>query len=276
MKSSQVIYCTKWDKHAGGAYLFGSEVSFDPDGSVRFEGPLIPSGTVIREWYSHVNYQAKKFEPQLPILKEGARYEAKLFLAEEPADTILLRFNFYDRQGELISYYMTHRKCSEFVCPEGTYRYTGQLVQAGSDRFRMHHLELRELPGEPEIDDGAETSKVTDGSWLSCGYEIYHPDPESYLRNILIPEIHGSTIRIPGEDELPELTNLVIAPSEALLTGWFYSDEWLERLDVRDMRYVTFLSCGETAGMTAFDLELRYPGSRSVRLMTRKELREYW
>ncbi|PKF65882.1 accessory Sec system protein Asp3, partial [Haemophilus influenzae] len=40
----------------GGTYMYGSTVSYYPDKSVRLYNPLLPSGEILKTWFSSVNY----------------------------------------------------------------------------------------------------------------------------------------------------------------------------------------------------------------------------
>ena len=54
----------------GGTYMYGSTVSYYPDKSVRLYNPLLASGEVLKTWFSSVNYQSARIQPQLPLLKK--------------------------------------------------------------------------------------------------------------------------------------------------------------------------------------------------------------
>ena len=41
----------------GGTYMYGSNVSYYPDKSVRLYNPLMPSGEVLKTWFSSVTYR---------------------------------------------------------------------------------------------------------------------------------------------------------------------------------------------------------------------------
>ena len=58
----------------GGTYMYGSNVFYYPDKSVRLYNPLLPSGEVLKTWFSSVNYQGARTQPQLPLLKRNHQY----------------------------------------------------------------------------------------------------------------------------------------------------------------------------------------------------------
>lgn len=46
-----------WNEDTFGTYLYGSKIWFHSREDIEFENELMPPGTVIKEWYSKVNYQ---------------------------------------------------------------------------------------------------------------------------------------------------------------------------------------------------------------------------
>ena len=63
-----------WDE-VGGTYMYGSTVSYYPDKSVRLYNPLLPSGEILKTWFSSVNYQGFRTQPSLPLLKRNHDYQ---------------------------------------------------------------------------------------------------------------------------------------------------------------------------------------------------------
>lgn len=68
----------------GGTYMYGSTVSYYPDKSVRLYNPLLPSGEILKTWFSSVNYQAARTQPQLPLLKRNQEYQLSLVFDCQP------------------------------------------------------------------------------------------------------------------------------------------------------------------------------------------------
>ncbi len=60
-----IIY---WNEYSADTYLYGSEVTYHAKDDVEFKNPMMPPGTVIKQWYSKTNYQAQRIEPALPML----------------------------------------------------------------------------------------------------------------------------------------------------------------------------------------------------------------
>ena len=64
-KQSWKIY---WNEYAKETYLYGTELLFHTKDDVEFRNELMPPGTVIKRWFSKVNYQAARIEPMLPMI----------------------------------------------------------------------------------------------------------------------------------------------------------------------------------------------------------------
>ena len=58
----------------GGTYRYGSTVSFSHDKSVRLYNSLLPSGEILKTWFSSVNYQAFRTQPNLLQMESIQRF----------------------------------------------------------------------------------------------------------------------------------------------------------------------------------------------------------
>ncbi len=143
-QEERIVWLVYWDHYAQNCWLYGSTVSFLPDGEVLFENTGMPPGFPIREWFSATDYSQQRIEPQLPLLEEDVSYHMQVFKEDEPEKGSFLRLNFYDRQGDLLGFQMIQENEGSFVCPKGTFRYTLQLVQGGARRIRFRYLLMME------------------------------------------------------------------------------------------------------------------------------------
>lgn len=83
-----------WNEFVSDSYLYGSEMAFHGREDVEFRNQLMPPGTVIKTWYSRVNYQAGRIEPSLPIIDGEGRYHVSADIECDVPGGILLRFVF--------------------------------------------------------------------------------------------------------------------------------------------------------------------------------------
>lgn len=79
------VYLTYWDHNGADTFLCGSTLRFHENRAVEYENSCMNAGVTLRTWYSQVNYQDKRLEPQLPIPESGCRYELHPVLCCEPA-----------------------------------------------------------------------------------------------------------------------------------------------------------------------------------------------
>ncbi len=242
----KLIYLIHWEDNAADTYLYGSRVVFHENGIVEYENRRMPSGTVIRSWYSQADYQARRLASQLPVLEEGGRYLVRSFVTCRPERGILLRFQFYDRQKHLISFSVLDEKEGVLECPKGTYSYEMQLIQTGSVFLRFHHVEI--LPLE-EKEKSAE-------SWFG---QLWNPDICSDKLNILLPELSGGMFRFPEEQKIWGISNFTVAPTEYVMSGEFFSDHWLQNDKWKRFREKRLLASGKMGREAALNLEYTQP-----------------
>ena len=53
-----------------GTFMYGSKVTYHEDKHISLYNPLVPSGEILKTWFSSVNYQAFRTQPSLPLLKK--------------------------------------------------------------------------------------------------------------------------------------------------------------------------------------------------------------
>lgn len=104
----------------------------------------MPPGTVIKRWFSKVNYQAMRIEPTLPMIDGEGRYHIRLNASAEPAGGLILKLIFYDRYDAEAGIQIIRDGEADFQCPLKTFSYEVQLVSAGAARFHFHSIVITE------------------------------------------------------------------------------------------------------------------------------------
>jgi accessory Sec system protein Asp3 len=139
-----------WNEYSSDTYLYGSEVTYHRRDDVEFHNRLMPPGTIIKQWYSKVNFQEKKIEPALPMIDGESSYQITVNIDCPVSRGVLVRLVFYDRyEGEAGS--LTLRdKVTEFRCPLKTYSYRMQLINGGVSDFHFRSIVIREIINETE------------------------------------------------------------------------------------------------------------------------------
>ncbi len=195
MKTCQnhCIFLVRWDGGARDTYLYGSDLVWDSDGTIRFENWYLPSGEAIKTWSSARSWQRDRGEAQLPVLEEGKTYLLRSFFLDDPEGTVLVRLRFFDRYGGQCGFYVSEQKEDRFVCPEGTFAWKMELLWAGARTLVFDHVEVEEAPEEeslpcPEEDRPSTTLclVVPEGGRRMIRLPVL-PEPLSGLRAEFLP-----------------------------------------------------------------------------------------
>lgn len=137
-----------WNEYTKDTYLYGSEIFFHAKNDVEFRNELMPPGTVIKRWFSRVNYQAMRIEPSLPMIDGEGQYHISLDASVEPADGLLMKLIFYDRYDLEAGNQIIRDGGADFRCPLKTFSYEVQLLNAGATRFHFHSIIITEIADE--------------------------------------------------------------------------------------------------------------------------------
>ena len=129
----------------GGTYMYGSTVSYFPDKSVRLFNPLLPSGEILKTWFSSVNYQAARTQPQLPLLKRNQEYQYHWFLIVSLKMEFYTKITFFDRYGDILEEKVEKVKDFIFTYPEDSYTYQVSLLSAGFESLTFYHFSIKEI-----------------------------------------------------------------------------------------------------------------------------------
>lgn len=141
-------YKIYWNEYSADTYLYGSEINFIDKDNVEFVNMLMPPGTVIKEWYSMVNFQAKRIEPTLPIIDGESTYRVNVDIDTPKNCGYIIRFVFFDKYEMEVGNYTISKKEAEFRCPLKTYSYKMQLINGGMHEFTFHSIEITELESD--------------------------------------------------------------------------------------------------------------------------------
>lgn len=131
-----------WNEDTFGTYLYGSKIHFYSKKDIEYHNELMPPGTIIKEWYSKVNYQIMRTEPSLPMIDGESAYHIQVNMTD--FDAYIVRFVFYDRFDNEVGRFIVREKGQDFTCPLKTYSYRIQLINAGGKSFHFHSFVLNE------------------------------------------------------------------------------------------------------------------------------------
>lgn len=134
-----------WNEYVKEVYLYGSEVTFHARDDIEFKNEMMPPGTVIKRWFSKVNYQYMRIEPALPMIDGEGMYHICLDTLGEPSGGLLLKLIFYDRYDAEAGRQIIRDKEADFQCPLKTFSYEVQLINAGATQFHFHSILITEI-----------------------------------------------------------------------------------------------------------------------------------
>lgn len=141
METTWNIY---WNDYGFESYLYGSKIVFE-NKDVTFSNELMSPGTVIKAWYSKVNFQDKKTEPTLPMVDGDNSYNLK---RDIDGDNLIIRIVFFDRYENELESLIMREESFDFKCPIKTYSYQIELINGGKANFVFHKLVLKEFSNE--------------------------------------------------------------------------------------------------------------------------------
>lgn len=139
-----------WNEYSADTYLYGTEIIWHRRNDVEFKNPMMPPGTIIKQWYSKTNFQLNRIEPSLPMIDGEGEYRITVNIDCEEAGGCLIRLLFYDKYEEEAGSLTLKDKVTDFKCPLKTYSYRVQLINGGAAAFRFHSIVIQEIRDETE------------------------------------------------------------------------------------------------------------------------------
>lgn len=134
-----------WNEYLKDTYVFGTELIFHAKDDVEFRNELMPPGTIIKRWFSKVNYQLMRIEPALPMIDGEGSYHIRLDAVAEPYDGLILKIVFYDRYDQEAGFEIVRDGEADFQCPLQTFSYEVQLINGGITQFHFHSIMITEV-----------------------------------------------------------------------------------------------------------------------------------
>ena len=129
-------------------YLWGSTIQATAQGSVQFQNSLMPSGQVLKTWYSQTNFGKNRQIPSLPLLKREQEYELVITMEATPSHTVMVEIIFKDRFGEVVGRRVTGEGRLSFIYPDQAYAYEVRLLRAGLQEFPFHYFTIQPISSE--------------------------------------------------------------------------------------------------------------------------------
>ena len=129
-------------------YLWGSTIQATAQGGVQFQNSLMPSGQVLKTWYSQTNFGKNRQILSLPLLKREQEYELVITMEATPSHTVMVEIIFKDRFGEIVGRRVTAEGRLSFTYPDQAYVYEVRLLSAGLQEFTFHYFTIQPISSE--------------------------------------------------------------------------------------------------------------------------------
>ncbi|ANZ32367.1 accessory Sec system protein Asp3 [Staphylococcus carnosus] len=137
-----------WRQIKQSTFMYGARLQFKSGGALYYNR-LMPSGTVIHEWYMHTNFYTDRAFPTLPFLKKGVTYHFKFHVTSTPANTIYFKIIFLKRNGTEAASYIAKDYEIDIEMPEDAYEYQVQMVNAAMESLHFKRIEI--IPEEKVV-----------------------------------------------------------------------------------------------------------------------------
>lgn len=134
-------YYVYWRQMNASTFMFGSKVTFEEDG-VLFSNRLMPSGTLIHEWYMRTNFFRDRAFPALPLLKRGVKYTLLFHYEAEPKDSIYFKINFQKQNGTSLDSIIAKTDKIDITLPDEAFDYQIQMMNAACEKLKFHFIEI--------------------------------------------------------------------------------------------------------------------------------------
>ncbi|NQJ21714.1 accessory Sec system protein Asp3 [Streptococcus suis] len=141
----------KWKHFLRSAYSYGSDIRIEGN-TIYFKNELMPPSFELKRWHSITNFQGKRIQPQLPLLKHGSSYRIEAQASVEPKDTMYIQVEFFNRYQEKIDFVILKDLASQFIYPKEAHFYEIALINAGCQQLTFEELILESLDEFPEED----------------------------------------------------------------------------------------------------------------------------
>ena len=128
-----------------GTFMYGSEIIYHKGKHISLSNPLVPSGEILKTWFSSVNYQAFRTQPSLPLLQRKQDYQLCMDFECHPTNGVYIKISFFDRYGDVIEEKIEKIKAFSFTYPDDTYTYQVSLLSAGFESLDFYSFTIKEL-----------------------------------------------------------------------------------------------------------------------------------
>ena len=137
-----------WPQSKMSYFQYGSVLSYGANGQVHFEHELLSPGTTLVSWSSSVNYFESRSPLELPLLERGQRYRLCFKGEVSPANSVLVKLEFFDRVSTSVGVCFLELGVASFIYPKTAYSYRLSLLSTGLQQLTFDSILLSKMEEE--------------------------------------------------------------------------------------------------------------------------------
>lgn len=130
-----------WRQIHKKTFMYGARIQFK-DKEAFYSNRLMPSGTMIHEWYMRTNFYHDRTFPTLPLLKKGVRYRFKFHISAIPENSVYFKIVFYKRNGTTAEVLIAKESEIKVEMPSEAYEYRVQMMNAAMTSLHFKRIEI--------------------------------------------------------------------------------------------------------------------------------------
>lgn len=255
----------KWRNQSRHSYLFGTSLLFQNQ-RVFFDNNLMPPGTVINEWFSQLNYQANRANPELPLLKRGKRYSIELRAQSVPVNRLYMNVSFKNRFGSEVDSIVLKNGEGEFIFPELAYSYSIQLMSGGCHSFDFDYFIIN---SSESFDIGISNRE---------NQKILYPT-ESSILNVIFLESIVSHIDQEHINIFQKLGNVILLEDSHNMENAYVAESTVDAIvsNIKELSFseVNFIGYGPVGNLAAVQYTREILNSKAY-ITTNIESKDYY
>lgn len=134
-----------WESTPSASFTYGSQISYQKDGSVIFSNTRQEPGTPIHYWQNLPLNGLHRPHDQFPLLKRGHTYAFQVAAQIEPANSVAVNISFLDENNHMISQHFVQQLNGTFTMPEDAKDYRLELLNINNQKIHFVALYLGEV-----------------------------------------------------------------------------------------------------------------------------------
>lgn len=140
------IYSLFWEPGTGETFINGSLIDYQDHRTVRYRNPLLSPSRIIHAWHQPEWEAQPRPAVPLPLLIPGETYQFFIDADVEPAASVGLAIDYFDRQGQRIGDDLHAALAGTLTLPAATATYRLSLITLNNEQLTFRSLLLGPAP----------------------------------------------------------------------------------------------------------------------------------